>query len=236
MRARSIMSTTLHTVEPTTPIMDVIRLLLEQEISGVPVVEDGRVVGIVSKGDLILRERAQRPRGGMAYLAQQLFEDHAKLAEEYKKAHGLVAEDVMTRNVVTVLPGTPIEDVAHLLAERNIKRVPVVEDGRLVGIVSRRDVLRATAQRLVGEESAGRPVGQVSDAEIVRRLLDALRGEPWAEVGHLTPTSEDGIVTLRGDAESAIERDAIEIAARGIPGVREVRNELRVRPDIADET
>jgi CBS domain-containing protein len=234
MRARSIMSTTLHTVERATPIVDVIRLLLEHEISGVPVVEDGRVVGIVSEGDLILRERARRPRGGMAYLAQQLFEDHAKLAEEYKKAHGLVAEDVMTRDVVTVLPGTPIEEVARLLAERNIKRVPVVEDGRLVGIVSRRDVLRATARRLVGEDRA-HPSGEVSDEAIVRRLLDALRGEPWAEVNLLTPISEDGIVTLRGDVESAVERDAIEIAARGIPGVRGVRNELRIRPDIADE-
>ena len=234
MRARDIMSTTLLTVERTTPIGDVIRLLLDHQISGMPVVEDGRVVGIISEGDLILRERAQRPRGGMAYLAQQLFEDHAKLAKEYKKAHGLVAEDVMTRAVVTILPGTPVGEIAHLLADRNLKRVPVVEDGRLVGIVSRRDVLRATADRL-GPADEPPPNRDVSDAEIVRRLLDSLSAEPWAEVGHIRPTSDGGVVTLAGEAESVVEREAIEIAARGIPGVRAVRNELLIRPDIADE-
>lgn len=234
MRARDIMSTTLRTVERTTPIQEVIRRLLEHQISGLPVVEGGRVVGIISEGDLILRERAHRPRGGMAYLAQQLFEDHQKLAEEYKKAHGLVAEDVMTRAVVTVLPGTPVAEIAHLLAERNIKRVPVVDDGRLVGIVSRRDVLRATAERL-GAAKDRAPARTVSNEEIVHRLLDSLRGEPWAEVLHIRPTAEDGIVTLHGEAESAAERDAIEIAARGIPGVRGVRNELVICPAIADE-
>ena len=234
MRARDVMSTTLYTVERTTPIQDVIRTLLEHEISGMPVVEGERVVGIISEGDLILRERANRPRGGMAYLAQQLFEDHEKLAEEYRKAHGLVAEDVMTRNVVTVLPGTPVEEVAHLLAERNVKRVPVVDDGRLVGIVSRRDVLRATADRLgaAPHPASGR---DLSDADIVRQLLASLGREPWAEVNHIRPLAEDGVVTLRGEAESVAEREAIEVAARGIPGVREVRNELAIRPDIADE-
>ncbi len=234
MRARDIMSTTLHTVERTTPVREVIRILLEHQISGVPVVEGGRVVGIISEGDLILRERAHRRRGGMAYLAQQLFEDHQKLAEEYKKAHGLVAEDVMTPAVVTVLPGTPVAEIAHLLAERNIKRVPVVDDGRLVGIVSRRDVLRATAERL-GAAADRAPAQAASDEELVRRLLDSLRGEPWAEVRHIRPTAKDGIVTLHGEAESMAERDAIEIAARGIPGVRGVRNELVICPDIAEE-
>ena len=234
MRARDIMTTALHTVEPTTPIRDVIRTLLDHQISGLPVVEDGRVVGVISEGDLILRERAHRPRGGMAYLAQQLFEDHAKLAEEYKKAHGLVAEDVMTRNVVTVLPGTPVGEIAHLLAERNIKRVPVVDGGRLIGIVSRRDVLRATADRL-GDDDEPLAARALSDAEIVRLLLDSLRGEPWAEVSHIRPTADDGVVTLSGEAESVAEREAIEVAARGIPGVRAVRNELVIRPDLADE-
>ena len=90
------MSTAPITVEPSTPVREVIRLLIERRISGVPVVDEGRVVGIISEGDLILRERAYRQRGGMAFLAQQLFEDHERLALEYRKAHGLVAADVMT--------------------------------------------------------------------------------------------------------------------------------------------
>ena len=164
MRARTIMSTTLFTVERKTPVRDVIRLLIDQRISGVPVVQDGMVVGIISEGDLILRERAYRQRGGMAFLAQQLFEDHEKLALEYRKAHGLVAEDVMSEPVITILPGTPVEEIAHLMAERHIKRVPVVEGGRLVGIVSRGDVLRAAYERLlalqVGRDEAPDELGE----------------------------------------------------------------------------
>lgn len=233
MRARNIMSTTLFTVERATPVRDVIRLLLEQRISGVPVVAEGRVVGIISEGDLILRERAYRQRGGMSFLAQQLFEDHERQAIEYRKAHGLVAEDVMSQPVLTILPGTPVEEIAHLMTERQIKRLPVVENDRLVGIVSRADVLRAAYERILalhGEDAEPR-----SDEEIVSTLLDRLRGEPWAEVGHIHPICLAGFVTLTGEAESAAESAAIEIAARGIPGVRGVRNLLVIQPGIADD-
>lgn len=234
MRARNIMSTTLFTVERTTPVRDVIRLLLEQQISGVPVVEGERVVGIISEGDLILRERAYRQRGGMAFLAQQLFEDHEKQAVEYRKAHGLVAEDVMTEPVITALPGTPVEEIAHLMTTRHIKRVPIVEDDRLVGIVSRGDVLRAAYERLMAlDGEASKPPR--SDEEIVERLIARLRDEPWAEVAHIRATCVDGLVTLTGEVESEAERDAIEVAARGIAGVTGVCNELVVRPSIADE-
>jgi CBS domain-containing protein len=228
------MSTSLLTVERSTPVREVIRLLIEHRISGVPVVHDGAVVGIISEGDLILRERAYRQRGGMAFLAQQLFADHEKLAVEYRKAHGLVAEDVMSEPVVSVLPGTPVEDVAHLMAERHIKRVPVVENGRLIGIVSRGDVLRAAYERLQALEDVP-PVQASTDQEIVALLIAELRDEPWAEVSHIRPTCLDGRVTLLGEVESDAEREAVEIAARGLTGVRGVDNQLVIRPELADE-
>jgi CBS domain-containing protein len=234
MRARRIMSTTLLTVERGTPVRDVIRILIENRISGVPVVDDGAVVGIISEGDLILRERAYRQRGGMAFLAQQLFEDHEKLALEYRKAHGLVAEDVMSEPVVTILPGMPVEEIAHLMAERHIKRVPVVEGGKLVGIVSRGDVLRAAYERLLTLDD-DQPRQAPSDQQIVERLLAELRDEPWAEVNHIRPTCQNGQVTLLGEVESAAEREAVEVAARGLVGVRGVANELVIRPGLADE-
>jgi CBS domain-containing protein len=228
------MSTTLVTVEPSTPVRDVIRLLIDNRISGVPVVQDGLVVGVISEGDLILRERAYRQRGGMAFLAQQLFEDHEKLAVEYRKAHGLVAEDVMSGPVITILPGTPVEEIAHLMAERQIKRVPVVEGGRLVGIVSRGDVLRAAYERLLALEDGQRDTTP-SDKEIVARLLAELRDEPWAEVSHIRPTCLDGLLTLSGEVESEAEREAVEVAARGLAGVRGVANQLVIHPGLADE-
>jgi CBS domain-containing protein len=234
MRARRIMSTTLYTVSPSTPVRDVIRLLIEHRISGVPVVEDGRVVGIISEGDLILRERAYRQRGGMAFLAQQLFEDHEKQAVEFRKAHGLLAEDVMSSPVVTVLPGTPVEEIAHLMAERHIKRVPVVENEQLVGIVSRGDVLRAAYERELAQEGhqGGHPR---TDQEIVARLIGVLRNEPWVEISHIRLDCVDGQVTLNGEVESEAEREAVEVAARGVAGVRGVVNLLVIQPDIADE-
>ena len=234
MRARKIMSTSLLTVERRTPVRDVIRLLIDHRISGVPVVEGGHVVGIISEGDLILRERAYRQRGGMAFLAQQLFGSHEKLALEYRKAHGLVAEDVMSQPVVTVLPGTPVEEIAHLMAERQIKRVPVAENGQLIGIVSRGDVLRAAYERLLTLEDGqnGRPP---TDQEIVALLVAELRDEPWTEVSHIRPSSVDGTVTLDGEVESEAEREAVEVAARGVSGVRGVVNHLVIRPGLADE-
>jgi predicted transcriptional regulator len=170
----------------------------------------------------------------MAFLAQQLFEDHEKLALEYRKAHGLVAEDVMSAPVITILPGMPVEEIAHLMAERQIKRVPVVEHGKLVGIVSRGDVLRAAYERLVTLEDEQRGI-MPSDQEIVARLIAELTDEPWAEVNHIRPSCLNGMLTLSGEVESEAEREAVEIAARGLAGVRGVSNELVIHPDLADE-
>jgi CBS domain-containing protein len=232
MRARDIMTAPVHTISRDTSVREIIQLLLTHRISGVPVVEGERVVGIISEADLILRERAHRQRGGMAYLFQQLFEDHAKLADEFRKAHGLVAEDVMTRDVVTVQPGTPVEEIANLMAERHIKRVPVVDEGRLLGIVSRADVLRAAASRLTALDGAP---GPRSDDEIAGELVSALGREPWAEVGHLKVECADGVVTLSGLVENEAERKAVEVAARSTPGVRSVRNRLAVQPGLYDD-
>jgi CBS domain-containing protein len=223
------MTTALHTVRRDTPVREVVGLLLERRISGVPVVDGERVVGIISEADLILRERAQRPRGGMAFLAQQLFEDHDKLAREYRKAHGLLAEDVMTRDVITVRAGTPVAEVAHVMAERQVKRLPVVEDDRLVGIVTRADILKAVAQRETAAD--GGPTHR-SDVAITDALMALLRREPWAEVDHLAVSCNDGHVTLQGAVESLAEREAVEVAARAIAGVREVSNELAVHPNL----
>ncbi len=227
MRARDVMTREVVFVAPETPVEQIIRLLLEHRVSGVPVLDRGELVGIVSEGDLILRERAQRPRTSMAYLFQQLFEDHAKLAEEYRKAHGLTAEHVMTREVVTCNPGTPVSEIANLMTEKRIKRVPVLDDGRLVGIVTRSDVLKALIQR---SDRSPRERGPLSDREISRALIDHLRKEPWAKVERIQVETTNGVVVLRGLVENEQERAAIGLAAQRLPGVVEVRNQLAVVP------
>jgi CBS domain-containing protein len=164
----------------------------------------------------------------MAYLAQQLFEDHARLAEEFRKATGMLAEQVMTREVITCSPGTPVEEIATTMARRHLRRLPVVENDLLVGIVSRADVLRAAESRLARPESPP----PLTDHQIRLRLLESLKREPWAEVERLEVEVSAGRVVLRGMAESLQEREAIELAARAIAGVTGVVNELAVAPDL----
>lgn len=231
MRARDIMTREVVTVRPDTPVLEVIQVLLDNRISGVPVVEGERLVGIVSEADLILRERALRPRTKMAYIAQQLFENHDKLAEEFRKAHGLLASQVMSRELHTCRPGTPVEEIANIMAEWHVKRVPVVDRDRLVGLVSRADVLRAAARRLV-ELKARQADDRVDDHQIRATLLAALEREPWAEVDRLQVDVRDGEVRLTGLAESPIEREAIETAARAIVGVRAVHNQLEIQANV----
>jgi CBS domain-containing protein len=234
VRARDIMTQNVITVQRDTPVQDIIQTLLDNRISGVPVVESKKVVGIISEGDLILRERARRPRSGMAYLAKQLFEDHTKLAEEFRKAHGMIAEEVMSTRIITCPPSMPVEEIANLMAEHHVKRLPVVEDGQLVGLVSRADVLRAAAQRLALLEGRALP-SAVTDDEIRSTLVETLRREPWAEVHLIQVEVQGGVVTLRGSAESQQELEALALAARRTPGVRGVSNELVVNAAAALE-
>jgi CBS domain-containing protein len=224
------MTRNVITVRRDTPVQDIIQTLLDNRISGVPVVDGERVVGIISEGDLILRERARRPRTSMAFLAKQLFEDHTKLAEEFRKAHGMIADEVMSREIITCHPGMPVEEIAHLMAEHHVKRLPVVEADRLVGLVSRADVLKAAAQRLAALDS-GVPSSVLSDEEIRSTLVGTLRREPWAEVELIEVEVTEGVVTLRGKAESLQEIEALELAARATAGVLGVLNELQVDPD-----
>ncbi|MCC7103534.1 MAG: CBS domain-containing protein [Chloroflexi bacterium] len=232
MRARDIMTRDVVTVRRDTPVREVLALLIAHRISGVPVVDDHqRILGIISEGDLILRERALRRRTGNAFLFQQLFGDHAKLAEEYRKAHGRVAREVMTRQVISCPPSAPVEEIAHIMAEKRIKRVPIVEDDRLVGLVSRADVVKVAMQRLLALESSD-TVEALSDEEIAKKLVELLRQEPWAEVERLQITVRDGVVLLEGSAETVAEREAIELAARRIPGVLDVRDSLNILPSL----
>lgn len=145
------MSTPVVSVAPQTPVREIVSLLLERGISGVPVVRDEIVLGIVSEGDLLLREKAPTLPAGVAFLGGLLLlNDPARTAEELRKHVGATAEAIMSREVVWIGPETPITEAAELMLKRRIKRLPVVEGGRLVGIVTRRDLLRG----LLGNRSA----------------------------------------------------------------------------------
>jgi CBS-domain-containing membrane protein len=221
MTAKDIMTTKVVAVGPEMPVSAVAALLLERRISGVPVIDDDRrVLGIVSEGDLMCRDEAAPRRSWWL----TLFGEAEEMAREFVKTHGVRAKDVMTRDVVTVAEETPVADIAALLERRGIKRVPIVRDGRLVGIVSRADLLRALAARglkpLIPEVQ--------EDAAIRTQLLAKLEREPWADTHLLSIVVDEGIVHLWGIARSETARRAMVVAAETIRGVRGVEDHLRL--------
>lgn len=219
MQARDVMVTPVVTVKPSASVQEVAKQFLEKQISAVPVVDDnGKLVGIISEGDLLHRVEAGTERRRSWWL--RAFTEDDTLAAEYVKAHGRKVSDVMTRSVITATPETPLHEVATLMEKNAVKRLPVVEKGQLVGIVSRANLLQGVA--------SSRQLLEVtpSDKAIRDRILSSLKAELWAHTGLLNVTVSDGVVDLWGVAESKAERKAIRVAAESTAGVRAVNDNL----------
>ena len=223
MRAIDVMTPNVITVDPDTSVQHLAALLSERGISGAPVVNSGgSMIGIVSEGDLLHRaelgtERRHGPRPSW------WLEHYASgLAQDYVKSHGRTVKDIMTRDVITVTEDTNLADVATLLETHRIKRVPVMRDGKVVGIVSRSNLVRA-----LGAAMGGAPTGAGAsddDRAIRQRLLAELSQQQWA--GRLWAQDiivSDGVVHLWfGSDEPEERRQAVRVAAENVPGVRGV--------------
>jgi CBS domain-containing protein len=223
MNAGDVMIREVVTVGPDTPVLQIVQLLLARGISGVPVIDDeGALVGVVSEGDLLRRVEigTEKHRGGW----RAFFTGTATLAEEYVRSRGTVARDIMTREVVSVARTTPLGDIAELMEQRHIKRVPVLEEGRLVGLVSRSNLLRAFASQRA-EPGA---VVAADDTAIREALLAELGRQSWSRRAENTVVVTDGIVHLWGLVATPEELRALELAAQGVAGVKAVRNHMIV--------
>ena len=219
MRAGDIMVSPVVTAYPSLSVRDVAKLFLEHHISGAPVVDDvGNMVGIVSEGDLLHRVETGTERNRSSWL--RLLTADETLASEYAKARGRTVADVMTKAVIAVTIDTPLKDVAELLERNSIKRVPVLAGGRLVGIVSRSNLVQVLAT------SRGEPEVPLSDSAIRKSLLSHLKEEPWSDTWQLNVTVNGGVVDIWGICRSDAEREAIRVAAKNVPGVRAVNNHL----------
>jgi len=221
MKARDVMVSPVVTVKPSSSVRDVAKILLERRISAVPVVDDGKLVGIVSEGDLLHRSEADTQRR-RSWWIRALAGDEV-LAADYVKAHARKVADVMTRHVISANPDTPLHEIAALLEKNSIKRVPIVKDGQIVGIVSRANLIQAVASSRKELEIP------VSDAAIRNKLLTRLQREPWAHTSMLNVTVNAGIVDLWGVIKSDVERKAIRVAAESTPGVCAVNDNLVTR-------
>jgi CBS domain-containing protein len=220
MRAKDVMTTGIVTVDPETTVQEIASLLVENAISGLPVVDKGgAVLGIVSEGDLIHRQEIGTDHKKRSWWLISLSDTRAA-AVDYAKSHGTHARDVMTREVVTVSEHTELAEVAEILETKRIKRVPVLRDGVLVGIVSRANIVQAIAAR---PEGAHEPVS--GDDETVRaKVIENLEGKPWSGLCKNSVFVSNGVVDLYGTVESGSERDASRIAAENTPGVVKVND------------
>lgn len=229
MLVRDIMTRDVVTVRSSTSISEIAHILLERKISAVPVVDvGGRIIGVVSEGDLLRRvEVGTEPH---ARWWDYLVGGADRLASDYIKSHGRRAADVMTREVYTIVEDAPLAAIVELLETRRIKRVPVARDGRLVGMVSRSDVVRA----LIGAVDAPSIAGPIDDATIRAGVIATLLREPWASPERLNVVVANGVVQLWGLVGSEDEREAYAIAAASVVGVKKVENQCSVTsPSIA---
>ena len=218
MQAADIMTPDVICAGPETPLAELVHLMLDNRISAVPIVANGQLVGIVSEGDLLRRaETGTEPRPSRWL---ELMTSSNRLAADYTRTHGIRASEVMTRDVVTVIDTTSMADIAQLLAAKRIKRVPVMRGDKLVGIVSRSNLLQAVASlaREIPDPTA-------DDDHIRNRIIDALEKNTWCPFG-LSVTVRDGIVHLSGVITDARSRQAAVVAAENVTGVKTVHDHL----------
>ena len=224
MRARDIMSHEVVCIDVKESVFDAAELLLGARISAAPVVNDkGAVVGIVSEADLIRRaEIGTAPSKGWL---GRLMDSEASSAQSFVTAQTRRVADVMTRDVVTAGEDATLRELVDLMERHDIKRIPIVRDGAVVGVVSRADLLRALLSR-----EPDSPVLQPTDKALRENVVDALEHRAWTSRWPVNVFANDGVVHLWGFVEGKEVRDAYRVAAENVPGVRRVRNHLRTMP------
>jgi CBS domain-containing protein len=225
MKARDIMTTHVVTIGANATVRELADLLVKRGISAVPVVgARGELVGIVSEGDLIRRTELGTARTRSWWL--RLLSGEHPQAVDFIKANTHKVSDVMVREVITAEPDAPLSEIARLIERHKVKRVPIVHNGQLVGIVSRANLVQALAslERKPHLEIAP------TDSGIRERIMHRLNAEPWAHTSLLNVVVNDGVVDLWGVVQTAIEKEAVRVAAESTPGVRTVNNNLMLRP------
>jgi CBS domain-containing protein len=221
MKAAEVMATNVITVRLDTPVATIAEVLLANRISAVPVVNNKDVlVGIVSEGDLIHRVETGTERHRSWWL--ELLTGKEMLAHEFVKSHARKAADVMTRAVVSVQLDTSLGDIASLLEKHRIKRVPVVNNGKIAGIVSRANLIQALVRGAKASEAS------VDDQTLHSNIIEQLRSKPWVDPSAINVIVNNGAVELWGIVDSETEKNAIRVAVEVTPGVRQVANKLVV--------
>jgi len=222
MRASDIMVRDVVTVRPDTQVADAVKLLGEHDVSALPVVDGhGHLIGIISESDLIHRVEIGTEKHHPWWL--EAVSGAAALAEDFAKSHGKTVDEVMTTEVVSAAEDMPLSEVAALLERKRIKRVPIVRHGKLVGVISRSNLVQAVAS--VIEHNHGEDAHH-GDVEIRRELLTRMEQQAWTDFGSRNVIVSDGVVHLWGLVSSEAEHKALLALAEGVPGVARVSDEM----------
>lgn len=225
MKAADVMVANVVTVSPDASVAEVADILLANRISGVPVVgRYGELIGIVSEGDLIRRAETGTQRRRSWWL--EVLIGSRPLAADYVKSHALKVADIMTREVVTAGLDTPLRDIATLMERYSIKRLPIVKNGKVIGIVSRANLVQALASRW--KQSEAHPA--IDDLTIREEVMARLDAEPWTRFTSVNVIVQDATVELWGIVDSETAKQAVRVAAEITPGVRAVHDNVVVQP------
>jgi CBS domain-containing protein len=220
MKASDIMTRSVVTVTPETSIADAARSMVLRHLSGLPVVgRDGAVVGILTEGDLL--RRAETGTASRHPRWVELLLGPGRLADEFTRTHARKVGEVMTTDVASVASETDLADLVQLMNKRGIKRLPIIDNGRLVGIVTRANLVRALVKALIRE-----PGGGVGDDEIREAILRSLDAERWAPRFAIDVVVKNGIVDLSGEITDERLRTALQVLIESVPGVKVIRDHL----------
>jgi CBS domain-containing protein len=220
LTAAGVMQNNVLTVNSHASIADAARTMLRNKVSGLPVIDwEGRLVGIVTEGDLLRRSEIGTERRRSRWLELLLGPGHA--AAEYTAENGRKVSEVMSDRVVAVVPEAPLAEVVGLMEQHHIKRVPVLSGEKLIGIVSRADLLRALA-----DAAAEGQATIADDVQIREQIERAIDRERWSPRATIKIDVKNGIVALGGCITDDRERTALTVLAENIPGVRKVVDEL----------
>lgn len=220
MKAKDVMTSTVISVQPNATILQAARQMLQHHISGLPVItQSGEIVGILSEGDFLRRREIATERRHSRWL--EFLMGPGKLAVEYAHSHGSKVAEVMTTEVHTVTEDTTLEDIVELMERRRIKRVPVMRGKKVVGMVTRSNLMRAMVSLARAEQKPAN-----DDATIRETLLAEMQKESWAPAAMVNVVVRDGIVELWGVVIDERQREALKVAAENIPGVRAVKDHM----------
>ena len=224
MIAADIMVTNVISVRPDASVKDVAEILLARRISTLPVVDEANnLLGIISEADLIHRAEVGTERPYSWWI--EFLQGREVLAQNYIKEHARLAADIMTHQVITVTADTPLREIVGLLEKHGIKRVPVVDKGKLTGIVSRADLVQALLRAQQAPQSGAEAPPSQGDA------VARLRSEPWWP-SNVNVVIDNGAIELWGIVESQAQKDAIRVALGTIPGVRMISDNTSVQANI----